>query len=173
MPALWKPSLWKIAAALLLPLGAAHAQDRATTATLLGPEWVPVETGRLAAMRGGFVTTSGLLVSFAVERSVHVDGALVSRALVNIPDIARITPEQAEDLARLSRTEVLQLGGGQALQGANGANGAALVLQNTLDGRHIQVQTTVDTAVNTLGLLQAINAADALGAAINGSRGGP
>lgn len=135
-----------------------------------GPGWVPVEPARLARMRGGFVTASGLSLSFAVQRSVHVDGVLVSYVHVDIPDVARITPSQAEELARLSRAQVLQLGSGNLVQSGSGAG---FIVQNAMDNRHIQVQTTVDTAVNTLGLLQAINAADALTSALTGARGGP
>lgn len=135
-----------------------------------GPGWVPVEPARLARMRGGFVTASGLSLSFAVQRSVHVDGVLVSYVHVDVPDVARITPSQADELARLSRVQVLQLGSGNLVQPGSGAG---FIVQNAVDNRHIQVQTTVDTAVNTLGLLQAINAGDALTSALTGARGGP
>lgn len=154
-----------------LPDGARPRMAAAVPAFVApGPGWIPVETAQLARMRGGFVTASGLSLSFAVQRSVHVDGVLVSYVNVAVPDVARITPAQAAELARLSRSEVLQLGSGNA---AGAGNGAGLVVQNTLDNRHIQVQTTLDTAVNTLGLLQAINAGDALASAVAGSRGGP
>lgn len=139
-------------------------------AVAAGPGWMPVEPARLAGMRGGFVTASGLSLSFAVQRSVHVDGVLVSYVHVDVPDVARITPTQAEELARLSRAQVLQLGTGNLVQPGSGAG---LIVQNAIDNRHIQVQTSVDTAVNTLGLLQAINAGDALNSALTGARGGP
>lgn len=160
-----------------------QAQDRSAEAssaarvresTTPGPEWIPVPAAQLARMRGGFVTASGLSLSFAVQRSVHVDGVLVSYVNVDVPDVARMTPAQAEELARLSRAQVLQLGAGNTVQPGVGAGPATgLVVQNALEGRHIQVQTTVETAVNTLGLLQAINASDALNSALTAGRGGP
>lgn len=153
------------------PVGA-HATPSSAVPSPGAPRagWVPIEPARLARMRGGFVTASGLSLSFAVQRSVHVDGVLVSYVHVDVPDVARITPTQAEELARLSRAQVLQLGTGNLVQPGSGAG---LIVQNAIDNRHIQIQTSVDTAVNTLGLLQAINAGDALNSALTGARGGP
>lgn len=129
-------------------------------------DWIPLDAGALQAMRGGFALPSGLRVSFGFERQAWVDGELVSSLRADVPDVARITAEQARDLARLQQVHVVQVGPDQAV--AAGA-GAGLVIQNSLAGTSIRVQTTLDASTNGLGLLQAMNFGEALGRAIAGS----
>ena len=133
-------------------------------ATGQGPpaDWIPVDPARLESMRGGYALPSGLMVSFGFERLAWVDGELVTSLRIAIPDLARITPEQARQLARLRDTQLVQVGPGNVSETTVGT-GAGLVIQNTLDGVHIRVSTSIDAASNTLGLLQAINFSDALG----------
>ncbi|MGN5480352.1 hypothetical protein ACTMU2_37045 [Cupriavidus basilensis] len=49
-------------------------------------------------MRGGF-DAGGLQVSFGIERAVYINGALVVATSLNIPDVGRITTDQAARLA--------------------------------------------------------------------------
>lgn len=60
--------------------------------------WQPVETARLDALRGGY-ETAGLQVSFGISRAVFVNGDLVVSTSLVIPDVSRITSEQASRLA--------------------------------------------------------------------------
>lgn len=60
--------------------------------------WKPVEQERLDDMRGGF-DVGGLQVSFGIERAVYINGALVVATSINIPDVSRITTDQATKLA--------------------------------------------------------------------------
>ncbi|CAG2141664.1 flagellin [Cupriavidus numazuensis] len=60
--------------------------------------WKPVTEDRLDEMRGGF-DVGGLQVSFGIERAVFVNGALAVATSITIPDVARITSEQAAKLA--------------------------------------------------------------------------
>lgn len=126
-----------------------------------GAEWAAsmVAPRELEAMRGGFELPSGLLLSFGIERVAWVNGRMVSYLRIDIPDVARMTPAQAQELAKLSQAQVVQVGPGNAFQGAGNAG---LVIQNTLDGQQIRAQTTLDVGVNTLGLFQALNLGDAL-----------
>ena len=118
---------------------------------------------RLDAMRGGYRMPSGLLVSFGIERVAYVNGEMVSYLRVDIPDVRNLTAEQAGELAKLARTQVVQVGPGNAFQGAGqGGPVGGLVIQNTLDGQHIRAQTTLDVGVGTLGMFQALNAGEAL-----------
>lgn len=133
--------------------------------------WVPLEPGRLAAMRGGYALPSGLVVAFGFERQAWVNGELVASTRVDIPDIARMTEAQARDLAGLREGQLVQVGAGNVHAAAG--TGAGLVLQNSLDGAHIQVQATVDAATNALGLVQAMNFGEALGRAGVGPAGSP
>src|SRR3546814_1500001 len=88
-----------------------------------------------------------------------VNGELVSYLRVDIPDVASMTPAEAEALSRLAQTQLVQIGQGNVF---NGADNGGLVIQNTLNGQDLRAHTTLDVSVNTLGLLQALNVGDAL-----------
>lgn len=60
--------------------------------------WKPVAAERLDDMRGGF-DAGGLQISFGIDRAVIVNGALVAATSVSIPDVAKITVDQANRLA--------------------------------------------------------------------------
>ncbi|ALD92226.1 flagellin [Cupriavidus gilardii CR3] len=60
--------------------------------------WTPVASARLEELRGGF-ETAGLQVSFGIERAVYINGNLVVSTSLVIPDVSRITSEQAGRLA--------------------------------------------------------------------------
>lgn len=60
--------------------------------------WKPVAQEKLDEMRGGF-EVPGLQVSFGIERAVYLNGALVVATSINIPDVGRITADQAAQLA--------------------------------------------------------------------------
>ncbi len=60
--------------------------------------WKPVASTRLEELRGGF-ETGGLQVSFGIERAVYINGNLVVSTSLVIPDVSRITSEQAGRLA--------------------------------------------------------------------------
>lgn len=131
-------------------------------------EWQRVDPALLEDQRGGFVTPAGLQVSFGFERTVHVNGTLVSALRVQVADVGRISAEEAGQLATLGRTQLVQIGSGNAAQ----AQAGGLVIQNSLDGQRIQVQSTLDASSNALGMLQALNVAQTLQAASTGSLGG-
>ncbi|NOV27106.1 flagellin [Cupriavidus necator] len=60
--------------------------------------WKPVTHEKLDDMRGGF-EMPGLQVSFGIERAVYINGDLVVATSINIPDVSRITADQATRLA--------------------------------------------------------------------------
>ena len=151
----------------MLAVGPACAGEGQAGRTL-GPEWVAVDPASLAGLRGGFALPSGLQVSFGFERQVHVNGALVSALRVRVADVGRITTEEAGQLAALGNTQLVQIGSGNALQ----ADVGGLVIQNTLNDQRIQVQTSLDVGVGTLGLLQALHAAESLQGVSPTARGG-
>jgi hypothetical protein len=98
--------------------------------------WKPVAHEKLDDTRGGF-EMPGLQVSFGIERAVYINGALVVATSINIPDVARITAEQAAHLAAtLGPTIVANTNAAVAnalarnpvtagAMGADGANGNA------------------------------------------------
>lgn len=159
---------WRWAALAWLLLACLPARAGGSGVQALGPEWRAVDPAALEAQRGGFVMPSGLQVSFGFERTVHVNGALVSSLRVRVADVGRITADEAAQLAALGRAQLVQIGAGNAAP----ADVAGLVIQNSLDGQRIQVQSTLDAGSNALGLLQALNTAQALQAAATASVGG-
>ncbi|TWG82104.1 hypothetical protein L602_003800000030 [Cupriavidus gilardii J11] len=66
-------------------------------------QWQPVAAARLEASRGGF-SAGGLQVSFGIERAVYINGSLVVSTSLVIPDVSRITSEQAGRLAAALQT---------------------------------------------------------------------
>ncbi|MHB8913202.1 MAG: hypothetical protein ACYC42_11260 [Lysobacter sp.] len=136
----------------------------------LGSEWIAVPPERLDELRGGFVMPSGLLMSFGIERAVYVDGQLVATARFNVPDIARITVEQATALAGMQDTMLVQVGEGNTFV-PNGMGG--IVIQNTLDNLDIRALTTISVASSTLGMFQDLNSYAALQGALLSAPGGP
>jgi len=132
------------------------------------PAWQRVDPAVLEEHRGGFVTPSGLQVSFGFERTVHVNGALVSAMRVDVADVGRMTADEASALATLGQAQLVQIGSGNMAQ----AQAGGLVIQNALDGQRIQVQSTLEAGSNALGMLQALKVAQALQAASTGSLGG-
>lgn len=136
----------------------------------LGAEWVAVPPERLDALRGGYEVPSGLLLSFGIERAVYVNGDLVATTRVSIPDVARMSAEQAQALGEIGDAIVVQIGPGNRFDPA-GFNGVAI--QNTLDGQNIRSLTTLDVGVDTLGVFQDLNSQAALHNALIGAPGAP
>ena len=162
-------SLCALAISACLPLPA--MADGPDSPPPLGQEWIPVDPARLAEMRGGLMMPSGMLLSFGIERLVYVNGELVASATLQIPDLGRMTADQASALAAINEGRVVQIGEGNRID--PGAGGNALVIQNTLDGQTISALTTLNVGVGTLGMLQEINTYDALHNALIASPGSP
>jgi hypothetical protein len=157
-----------IATLASLPAVALHADGStpaASTATTvpatLGAQWTPVPAERLEQMRGGFESPSGLLVSFGIERLVHVNGQLVASARLTIAD-----GQVDGDLAAFNQTLLVQVGEGNRFEPTRLGG---VVIQNTLDNQDIRVSTRIDTQVGTLGVFQAIQQQDALQGALAGA----
>ncbi|CAB3787263.1 hypothetical protein [Pararobbsia alpina] len=124
---------------------------------------IKLSDARLDEMRGGFDVAPGLHVAFGIERMVFVNGELIATTSFNIPNVAQITPQQAQTLASaLGTTTLVQNGPGNSFQPvanlASGAtSGAATIVQNTLNNQAIKALTTINATVNTLGAYQALN----------------
>lgn len=161
--------MWIIGTLAVTGMGwpdAAHSQE---TSRPLSSEWVAIDLSRLAKMRGGFVTPTGLVLSFGIERVAFINGELVAAARINIPDISKMTTEQAQGLSALNDTLLIQVGPGNTFQ-PSGMQG--VVIQNTLDGTQINTLTTLNVGVNTLGMFQDMNTYAALQSALIHAPGG-
>ncbi|MGF6597323.1 hypothetical protein P3T23_002040 [Paraburkholderia sp. GAS448] len=135
------------------------------------PAWasadlVAVDESHLDNMRGGFDLPSGLVVSFGISRAAFVNGNLVSSTSFNIPNVAQMTPQQAQMLANANNGSLIQNGLNNSVQpGAlPGVTGA--VIQNTLSNQQIQALTTINTSVNSLAAFKAMNIGSTLNSAL-------
>ena len=133
-------------------------------------EWVAMAPQKLDRMRGGIELPSGMLLSFGIQRAVYVNGNLVATTSINVPDIANITTDQAQQLAGLQNTMLIQIGEGNTFV-PNGVGG--LVIQNSLNDQDIRALTTLNVGTSTLGLFQDLNANAALQDALINTPGGP
>jgi len=165
----WRPGIAALLLATTWPSVAAGPGEAAVGS--LGPEWVAVAPERLERTRGGYQLPSGLALSFGIERVVHVNGNLVARASVHIPDVSRMTTVQARELAEINRGLVVQVGDGNTFTPSTAING--VVIQNTLGGQEIRAVTTLNVGVGTLGMFQQLNANAALQDALNAAAGAP
>ncbi len=87
-------------------------------------QWRAVDSARLDELRGGF-EAGGLQVSFGIERAVYINGNLVVQTSLVIPDVSRITAEQAGRLAAALQTAANAGAVAAAALGAQGGQGSA------------------------------------------------
>ncbi|HJW05891.1 MAG TPA: hypothetical protein VJ527_05275 [Rhodanobacter sp.] len=132
-----------------------------------------VSEHRLEAVRGGFDFGHGLLASFGIERAVYINGHLVASSSAQVPDVGRMTPDQAAALAATTGTvEVIRNGAGNSVD-ASAFNQvtAATVIQNSLDNQDIRSLTTINAAVNSQVAFRSLNLQQSLQAGLIGSLG--
>lgn len=118
----------------------------------------PVGAETLDGARGGFEIAGGLSVALGIERVVSLNGEILSRTNIAIPDLAAMTADQARlTQEALGAARMIQIGGNNfAAADLNLPNGATLV-QNTLDNQAISSVTTITSAVNSMSLLKDMN----------------
>ncbi len=115
---------------------ASDGQDQNPLAAARGSMagWKPVAHEKLDDMRGGF-EVPGLQVSFGIERAVYINGNLVVATSINIPDVSRITADQAARLASSLGPAIVAstnaaVANALAAAGADGASGSATSAAN-------------------------------------------
>lgn len=137
--------------AALGAMPAVHASGPAGFGTPVGPDV-------LDDLRGGFEIAGGLSLSLGIERVVSVNGEILARTNIAIPDVAAMTADQARlTQEALGAAQLIQLGGNNyAAADLNLPNGATL-LQNTLSGQDIRTATTITSTVNSMSLLKDMN----------------
>lgn len=149
--------------------GAAIADEMDQTEGIA--QWVPVDLSVLENARGGFEISTGMTVSFGFLRSVSINGELVSSTQFNLPDVSRISAEQASAVtAALTEARLIQVGAGNSVDAASLANlSGATVIQNSLSDQHIQTTTVINTGVNSQSLFKAVNVQSVLNDALLGA----
>jgi hypothetical protein len=133
----------------------------------------PVAATTLDATRGGFEVAGGLSLSLGIERVVSINGEIMARTNIAIPDLAAMTAEQARlTQDALGAARMIQIGGNNyAAADLNLPNGATLV-QNTLSGQDIRTATTISSTVNSMSLIKDINFQSTIRDAVVRSPGG-
>lgn len=140
---------------------------------------------QLDRVRGGFDLGGDLRASFALQRTVLINGVESMQTSISVPDIANITREQATALQSALRTTVITNGAGgvssdavspaSTLAAATGAVGSApsagLIIQNSLDNQAIAATTTINASVNTGRMLENMRVAESIKDAVIQFRG--
>lgn len=155
-----------------------HSRDVATSASAekpaapnpFGGRGLAVSAAKLDDVRGGFVTSSGLQLSFGIERAVYLNGNLVTTTSLQLNELGKISGAQGLPVsAELSRA-LVQNGSGNTFV-SNAVSAAALgnIIQNTLDNQKIQTITRIDAAVSAATVLRGIDLQSSMRGAISQS----
>jgi hypothetical protein len=150
----------------------AAAQDASWQDAALGEEWRPIDPARLAGMRGGLQMPSGTVLSFGIERVVHVNGQLVASVSLRIPDLSRVDAAQAQAIADFNEGILVQVGEGNHFDPSR-IPGGGVVIQNTLDNQNISTATYIDLGAGALDIFQNLNSSAALSDALMRAPGTP
>jgi hypothetical protein len=141
-----------------------------------------VADSQLDTIRGGFDFGNNLRASFALERTVLVNGMEAMRTTISIPDIANITAQQASQLQSALQTTVINVGNNTVNNAAASAPAISvpvqasavtpgLIIQNALDNQAITATTTIDASVNTSRMLQNMRVGESINDAVVQFRG--
>jgi hypothetical protein len=141
---------------------------RRTDRSAMGSDLVALSSDKLDEVRGGFVTDTGLKVSFGIERAVYIDGNLVATTSLNIADLSKISGGQAQITGTSPGSLALvQSGAGNTFApGSISSTAAGTVIQNTLDNKQINTITRIDAVVNSSGIMRSINLQSSMRSAI-------
>ena len=136
-------------------------------------EWKAVSNDKLDTLRGGFETGNGMTVSFGLIRTVTINGDVVNRTSFNLPDVSKISAEQARVVsAAIAETSVVQNGVGNVVsESVRSQLTGGTLIQNSLNNQTIQTLTVINAGVNSLGLFKSLNLQNALKDSLFGSLG--
>lgn len=154
----WLTHACRALVAALLAGACSGALAQGKVAVIAAEEWAAVDEATLDANRGGFETPGGLNISLGIERVVSVNGEVLSRTNVAIPDVASMNADQlmqARDA--LGSARLIQIGGSNFAPNDIGLGSGATFVQNSLDHQAILAQTTITSTVNSMALLKDIN----------------
>jgi hypothetical protein len=170
-----KPCQLLLCCGLLLAAGNGFgAGGSAKPGDLFNPgEWKAVSNEQLDTLRGGFESPSGMTVSFGLVRTVSINGDLVNRTSFNLPDVSKITTEQARAVSSaMAETRLVQNGAGNVVSDSvrSQMSGGTLI-QNSLNDQTIQTLTVINAGVGSLGLFKSLNLQGAFKDALFGAFG--
>lgn len=132
--------------------------------------WTATPNDVLESMRGGYGSSPGLWVSFAIERVIRIDGQVAMHSSLVIPDVGNLTTAQMQTLAQqLGSIGVVQTGAGNTVAGTQVRLAPGIVIQNTQNNRQLQSTTEINVVTNSMRLLQGLNFGQSLTDALQGS----
>lgn len=127
-----------------------------TSPAPFGEGWKAVSDASLTEIRGGFLTNTGVKISFGIERAVYVNGELVTSTRFGVSQISPSAPGITTDVG--GAMILIQNGvGNPFLPGPSASTPAGTVVQNTLDHQSIRTVTVIDASLNSLERLRSIN----------------
>ncbi|WP_020653676.1 hypothetical protein [Massilia niastensis] len=118
----------------------------------------PVTADALEDTRGGFDVPGGLTLALGIERVVSVNGEVMSRTNIAIPDLTTMTADQAR-LAQeaIGAGRLIQIGNNNFAAPDLALGNGATVIQNSLNDQTISAYTTITSTVNSMSLLKDLN----------------
>jgi hypothetical protein len=154
---------------ILLPQGIETRQDAKLEQVLA------VDDATLASLRGGFDWGQGLRVSFGLVRTVAINGELVHTTRLYVPDMAGMVQKKGAIHGHSSDLPVapnlVQIGSNNMALLSEGVQAATTIVQNSLNNQQISTLTEINTVVNSLSLIQSLNARATMQEALLGGLG--
>lgn len=116
----------------------------------------------LDAMRGGFVTASGLQFSMGITKAVLVGGVLQTFSELNIPNMAKPTSVSSAFVRNSDVSMLIQQGSQRVISHANGSTlvqntGNGTLVQNSANQKVIQNITTLNMTTNSASMFRNLN----------------
>jgi hypothetical protein len=145
----------------------AQAQQAPTLLAVRSPDvlmatapagWHKVGSERLAMIRGGFTTVTGLSLSLGIERLVSINGEVVAHTNFQIANVSNISAEEARQARdAINSVNLVQNGPNNVALGDPLNGGRGTFVQNSLNGQTISSQTIISSSVNSMSLLKDMN----------------
>jgi hypothetical protein len=117
----------------------------------------PVSEATLDHMRGGFQgNPNDPILSFGIERSVSLNGKLISSTTLTIPNLMQLSGNPANAFT------LIQTGSGNAVTPGASLPTFMTAIQNSLDNQSIQNQTVINATAAALGWARSLTLGNAL-----------
>ena len=138
-----------------------------------GTDAIAVSDTLLDEIRGGFISSNGVLISFGIERVTYINGVLNSSTSFNLPPNIFSANSAAKPPVIPENGSIVQAGSSNINKSfAARSTFQGTVIQNSLDNQSIRATTTINAITNTSQVMKSLNFSsmlrDALGAAIGG-----
>ena len=131
----------------------------AGTSPPAGSVWLAASDQTLDRLRGGFNLGAGLVVSFGIQRSVSINGQLITSTSYQLGELTSLTSPQAAALGQhlAAQTQVVRNGKGNTLESGTVTVPFGTYIQNTLNNQTLSSQTVIDATSNGMGIVKGMN----------------